>query len=129
MSDFNDFLKTIKQTSLEAVENAKPTNIVLGKVISISPLKINVEQKLTLSTLQLILTNNVTDYDVDLTISWATENKGGGSGDSAFSSHNHDVVGKKKMTIHNGLKIDDEVILVRVQGGQKYVVLDKCGVL
>lgn len=40
-------------------------------------------------------------------------------------THAHSITGKKKMIIHNGLKIDDEVLLLRMQGGQKYIVIDK----
>lgn len=40
-------------------------------------------------------------------------------------SHNHSIDGKKEITIHNSLKIDDEVLLLRMQGGQKYIVIDK----
>ncbi len=129
MSDFNGILNAIKQSSLEAVENSKPANIVIGKVVSVAPLLINVEQKLTLSSLQLILTRSVTDFDVDVSMSWDSENTGGGSGDYAFSSHSHGVVGRKALRVHFGLVVGDEVVLMRVQGGQKYVVLDKIGVV
>ena len=31
------------------------------------------------------------------------------------------------ITIHNGLVVGDKVILIRQQGGQKFVVLDRIG--
>lgn len=40
-------------------------------------------------------------------------------------THNHAITGRKKITIHNGLKVNDEVLLIRMQGGQKYIILDK----
>lgn len=40
-------------------------------------------------------------------------------------SHSHSVSGRKTMKIHNGLKVNDEVLLMRMQGGQKYIVIDK----
>lgn len=40
-------------------------------------------------------------------------------------SHKHDISGIKTLTICNGLKNGDKVILIRVQGGQRYIVLDK----
>ncbi len=40
-------------------------------------------------------------------------------------SHNHSISGRKKMTIHNGLRVNDEVILIQQQGGSNFVVLDK----
>lgn len=41
-------------------------------------------------------------------------------------SHVH-AMGKIQVTVHNGLVVGDEVILLRQQGGQKYIVVDKIG--
>lgn len=40
-------------------------------------------------------------------------------------SHSHGYSGKKEFLIHNGLIQKEKVILLRVQGGQKYLVLDR----
>lgn len=41
-------------------------------------------------------------------------------------SHSHSIkLEKKTIIIHNGLQVDDKVILLRMQGGQQYIVLDK----
>ena len=125
MHDFNSLLVLIKKSAVEAVNASKPTAIVYGKVSSISPLKINVEQKMTLTAAQLVLTRNVTDHKVFMTVDHATEYKSGGSGDASFESHNHAYKGKKEFTIHNGLVVGDEVIMIQMQGGQKYIVLDR----
>lgn len=125
MASHNDFLNLIKKASTDAVEAGKPINVVFGTVISIAPLKINIEQKLTLGTAQLILARNVTDFTVDMTVDHITENRSGGAGDAEYASHNHDYVGRKSFLVHNGLIVGDEVILVRMQGGQKYVVIDR----
>lgn len=79
------FIETIKKAALEAVEASKPCAVVFGTVASITPLKINVEQKLFLSDLQLI----------------------------------------KTAAVSGALQIGDKVLLLRVQGGQKYVIWDK----
>lgn len=125
MHDFNDFLVLIKKSAVDAVNASKPTAIVYGKVISNSPLKINVEQKMTLTDAQLVLTRNVTDHKVFMTVDHVTENRSGGSGDASFASHNHAYTGKKEFTIHNGLIVGDEVIMIQMQGGQKYIVIDR----
>lgn len=125
MRDFNDLLPTIKKAAVEAVNASKPTAIAYGKVISSSPLKISVEQKMTLTDAQLVLTRNVTDYKVYMTVDHETEYRSGGSGDSAYASHNHAYKGKKQFTVHNGLVVGDEVLLIQMQGGQKYIVLDR----
>lgn len=125
MLNYTDLLITLKRAALDAVEASQPVNIVFGKVISSSPLKINVEQKLTLSSAQLILTRNVTDFETDMTVNHLTENRSGGGGDASFASHNHEYKGRKTFLIHNSLIVGDEVLMLRMQGGQKYIVIDR----
>ena len=105
---------------MEAVNASKPANMVFGKVISTSPLKVMVDQKLILTSTQLSLSRNVTDYEVDMTMDHSTEmtNVGG-------ELHQHTYQGQKKFKIHNGLKNGEEVILMQVSGGQKYIVVDR----
>lgn len=117
--------EVLKQLALETFEASNPSGIYFGTVISPSPLKISVEQKMTLTEKQLVLTTLVQDFSVNMTVDHKTENKSGGSGDSAFSSHNHDYKGTKSFKVHLGLKAGEKVILIRVQGGQKYIVLDR----
>ena len=126
-----NLVELIKRASIDAVSESKPTSIVFGKVISISPLKINVEQKLNLTKAQLILSRNVTDYKTklsfdnpDLKQEFTTWNMPESTESSpskiAFKKQlKHDI------TIYNALKIGEEVILLQVQGGQKYIVLDR----
>lgn len=125
MRDFNDIVKIIKRIAVESVNATKPTSIVYGRVISTSPLRINIEQKMTLSKAQLVLTRNVTDFDIEMTVDHETGYRSGGSGESSFASHNHGYSGKKTFTVHNGLVTGDEVLMIQMQGGQKYIVLDR----
>lgn len=118
-------VELVKQAAVEAVEATKPVQFLFGKVISVSPLKIQVSAKSIYTEKMLILTRNVTDFEVDMTVSHITENRAGGSGDPAFASHNHDYKGKKKFKVHNALIMGDEVVLGRVQGGKRFVVLDR----
>lgn len=90
-----------------------------------NPLKINVEQKLTLAASQLVLTRNVTDFQVNMTVDHETGYRSGGNNDSSFASHNHDYTGKKMFSVHNGLVVGDEVVMIRMQGGQKFIVIDR----
>lgn len=41
-------------------------------------------------------------------------------------SHSHSYKGKKKFTVHNGLKKGEKVVMIKLQGGQKFIVLDRC---
>lgn len=125
MRDTTDLLNLIKKVAVKAVEAGQPTGICFGKVTSASPLKILVEQKMTLSSAQLVLTRNVSDFETSITVNWSTGNTSGGSEDSLFVSHNHSINGKKTIKIHNALKSGDEVVMIKQQGGQKYLVLDR----
>lgn len=125
MFDAIDLLNAFKKAAKDAVEASQPTDYCFGKVTSTSPLNIMVEQKLILSPAQLVLTRNVTDYKTKVTIDWNTENQSGGSGESAFASHNHNVQGTKEITVHNSLAVGDEVVLLQKKGGQKYLVIDR----
>ena len=103
MFDMTDFMKLIKKTAVEAVDASKPANMVFGKVISTSPLKIKLDQKLILTSAQLVLSRTVTDYRLSVTKNEEPE----------------------WITVHNGLKVGEEVILFQVSGGQKYIVIDR----
>lgn len=134
MFDSNDFVKLMKKAAVEAVNASKPANMVFGKVISASPLKVKVDQKLILTTAQLVLSRNVTDYEVEMEPSidkapsshW-TEETSGGSDDEAFEKHKHEIKGKKKFMVYNTLKVGEEVILMQLSGGQKYIIIDRIG--
>lgn len=137
MPDAVELVKTIKRTAVDAVNASKPVEVCFGKVTSASPLKILVEQKMTLGAAQLVLCRNVTEHIIEMTVDHYTENEtehthavqdtytGGGS--SSPTKHLHAYRGRKKFTVHNGLVAGDEVVLLRQQGGQKYIVVDRIG--
>lgn len=136
MFNSNDLVKLMKKAAIEAVDASKPANMVFGKVISISPLKIKVDQKLILTSAQLVLSRSVTDYTIEMTVDHVTEDHththtisdtytGGGSASS--ETHKHEYKGRKEFLIHGALKVGEEVILMQVSGGQKYIVIDRIG--
>ena len=116
MHNATELISAIKRAALDAVEASKPSDFCFGKVESISPLKIKIEQKLILSASQLVLCRNVTDYKAEITVDWNTEKS---------DSHTHLIEGRKEITVHNALAVNDKVVLIRQKGGQKYLVLDK----
>ena len=67
MSDYGDLLGVIKRSALEAMEASQPVRIYYGSVIGTEPLRILVDQRLTLGAAQVVLTRNVTDYEVRVT--------------------------------------------------------------
>ena len=127
-------VEAVKRAAIEAVEASKPVQLVFGQVISASPLKIQVDQKAIYTEKMLVLTRNVTDYEVDMTVSHKTEiithghpvvdtYKGGGT--ALEIDHDHPYQGRKKFLVHNALVVGDQVVLARVQGGRRFVVLDR----
>lgn len=129
-----ELVRLVKQAAVDAVRADAPMGICYGFVISTSPLKIQVDQKKILGETQLILTDNVRDFNVEMStiegLSTSegphyTEDESGGSGYAEFAPHRHQYLGRKKWRIHNALKMDEKVILLRCDGGQQYVVLDR----
>lgn len=125
MRDMTDIIRSIRRAVLDSVNAQKLTTVIYGIVESVSPLKVRVDQKLLLEQEQLKLTRAVMDYEVDMTVDHVTGNRSGGSGDAAFESHNHEYKGRKKYLIHNGLVHGDKVTMIRVHGGQQFLIVDK----
>ena len=72
---------------------------------------------------------NVTDYMTTVTVQWNTE-IGVLSSDGKTTApppHLHGIVGTKNFLMHNALEVGDEVILIRQQEGQKFIVIDRIG--
>ena len=84
LPNYNALLDVVKQTSVNANKSQKPVSVYFGKVTNTSPLKILVEQKITLSEAQLVRTKAV-----------------------------------------ESLTQNDGVVLLSMQGGQRFVVIDK----
>ena len=110
--------RALKQMINNAVEYNKPSEIYAGKVESTSPLTIRLDVNVpALEEDELILTHLVKDYEVDITVGHSTEETEVVEGAvTDIKKHKHEYKGRKKITIHNGLKIG---------GGQKFIVLDR----
>ena len=103
LADCTELVKMLKQTALDAVDAKKPAAVYYGTVLSAAPLKIDVEQKMTLSQAQLVLTRAVVDHYVDIEVKHETEDEEGGTGAEA----------------------GERVIIIRFQEGQKFLVVDR----
>ncbi len=120
-------VNVIKKAALQGVESSNPVSVVYGVVMSETPLKIKVDQKLILSKAQLVLGRNVTNHEKVMVVEHTTESASGGSGYGQYDGHSHAYSGNKSFRVENGLKVGEEVILLRTQGGQKFVVFDRVG--
>ncbi len=116
--DMNVLIKAVKRAAIDAVKAQKPMTAVLGEVVSVNPLQIQIDQKMTLSAAQLILTSAVRDFDVDIT-------SHDGNVTETANGHIHAYKGKKRYTIHLALEKGEKVLLLRCDGGQRYIILDR----
>jgi preprotein translocase subunit YajC len=112
MANLNEAIKEVVKGT---VSQSEPSTFLFGTVKSASPLSISVndDKKLDLTKEFLVLTNNVMDYEVEIEVDWKTDDD------------LHTIKGKKKIKMLNALKTGEKVILIKQQGGQKYLVLDK----
>lgn len=100
----NDYLlNLIKQASLDAVNAQVPMQITYGTVVSESPLSVNIDSKLTLQEIHLEVVKSLSDYEVDIEFSGATQT----------------------VIIKNSLKNGDKVAMIRFPGGKRYLVVDR----
>lgn len=110
----------IKKTAIKAVESTNPVNVLFGTVSNIKPLEIEIHDKLTLTKDFLVLTERVTRYEVDL------EHDHGYTDDGSQATTQKSLKDLlTKTPIRTGLIKGDKVALLRVQGGQKFIVIDK----
>ncbi|OPA76616.1 hypothetical protein BVG16_15655 [Paenibacillus selenitireducens] len=94
-----NLLELIKKAASDAVYAASPVNVVFGTVINTSPIEINVDQRLSLTEEFLVVAESTQELKVEIE--------------------------GKEYEIRRGLQRGDIVLLLRVQGGQQYVVLDR----
>ena len=136
--DTQRLVMMIKRAAVDAVNAKDPMSLKIGEVVSTSPLKISINQKITIPASQLFLSNAVRDYTVYETVDHTTEialsNVNSNAADLSETSenvetvnlkHSHAYVGRKKFTVHLGLKTGEKVLLLRCDGGQKFIVLDR----
>ncbi len=135
MADATELVMAVKKASVDAVNASKPVEICFGTVIGIRPLRISAEQRLILGEEQLVVPRHITEHEIQMTVDHCTENELDGhshritgseaAAEETVLTHCHKYKGRKSFIVHNGLAQGDEVILLRQQGGQKYIVWDK----
>lgn len=105
-------LEQIKKASMGAFNASNPLDIEFGNVIDNVNLTIKVNQKRILSKEFFIVPQRLTRYVKDL-------------------RHTHTCpdgttsIALFKLVIREGLLKDDNVILLKIEGGSRYIILDK----
>ncbi len=126
--DATDMVKVLQRAAVEAVRASKPTEVTHGKVVSTEPMQIVVDQKITLGELQLDRGETMEEYmaeteleieEIDLALTMEID----GKTVTAKVKGSGKMIGKMKA--RRSLDVGDEVILVRKQGGQNYIMYDK----
>ena len=102
-------------------------NLLFGVVVSENPLKIKLDSGKILPESFLVLCRNVTDYTVQMVVNHQVEKMSGGAKDPSFRAHIHQYKGTKPFKVLNALKAGENVVLISMQGGQRYLVLDRVG--
>lgn len=127
----SELAKLIKILSLDAMEQGRPMNVLFGTVEKAKPLEIRIDQKQLIKSGYLILTNAVRDYKTKFTFDNPNIKQVYTTWDMSESSESTEnkIAFKQKIqhevTVYNGLSKGDKVLLFRVQGGQKFIVLDR----
>ena len=102
----HNMINIIKQAAVEAVEASAPVQVLFGTVENASPLTVRVDQRFTLSKEFLVVPEHLTDYTVKIELTGSEV---------------------REATVYSALKTGETVLILRMQGGQKYVILDRIG--
>lgn len=128
------FLKIIQSVAAKVYANSEPSDIEFGTVESIEPLTVRVNEMILLKENQLVLTNLVKDFEVDIEVSHRTVNDNildtlhdhpGVPKNEFDSTHYHSYQGRKKIKLYMGLRLGEGVIMLKKQGGQRRIILDR----
>jgi hypothetical protein len=92
-------LNAIKLAALSAMEAGNPVAVMFGEVTKTNPLEVNVDQRFTIDADFLVQTAATAELKV--------------------------TIGGTEYIIRPELQVGDRVVLLRIQGGQKYLILDK----
>ncbi|MEJ8548152.1 DUF2577 domain-containing protein [Brevibacillus borstelensis] len=93
-------LGLIKKAAMDATSASNPVGVFYGTILSAAPLNVEVDQRFVLTEEFLELTESTKELKVPV--------EGGGY-----------------YTLRRKLEQGDRVILLRVQGGTKYIILDR----
>jgi len=114
-------LDLIKLAGVSAVDAGSPVQLLYGNVTAVDPIEVNVDQRFTLTAEFLVLTEQVTRMELDLKHTHVYED----ASDTGTAWKTTAEALEHKLVIRPGLQEGDAVLLLRMQGGQKYVILDK----
>ncbi|MGG1555006.1 DUF2577 domain-containing protein [Paenibacillus ferrarius] len=113
MKNIAQLANVIKQAGVGAVQASSPVNILFGVVSATNPLEVTVDQRFTLDEDFLIIPESLTEYKVSLA---HTHSYSGGTTGAALPD---------EIVIRRGLEVGDALILIRMQGGNQFLIFDR----
>ncbi|GKU79851.1 DUF2577 domain-containing protein [Paenibacillus sp. L3-i20] len=118
----SNLLSTIKNAARDAIEASNPVNLLMGVIKSEDPLEVTVDQRFTLGADFLIVPESLTRLVLDLRHTHQYTD----SSDSGTANKNTTAaLPVEPFVIRRGLEKGDKVLLLRIQGGQKFLVMDR----
>lgn len=105
-------LDLIKQASINAINASNPLAIEFGTVTDAENITIRINQKKILPKEFFVVPESLTRYEVSLKSSNAIDQS---SIDTELDT----------LVIREGLKIGDTVVLLKIESGARYLILDK----
>ncbi len=138
----------LKEVAVKANSSTSPCNWLFGTVTSVGPLKIKINNLITIDEPFLVLSHLVKDHYVDMTVSMQTENdkflikdhthpyedtqpngqpviKNTQTTPDLDVTHKHEIKHTIKVLQHYGLKVGEKVMLIQKAGAKTYYVLDR----
>ena len=119
----------VKELAKQVNDAGNPADLRYGIVTKVDPLEIRIRSTFILPAELILVPQHLTDYEVEITTTgygWVTDPRAGGSGEPSYESHDHDINQTRRLVmVHNALKVDDRVALMRESGGRKYFILDR----
>lgn len=99
-----EWIENIRKIALQVVEAGNPCDFLPGTVTKAAPLEIQIDLKNVLHAEQIIVPVSMTDHDQDMSIPG---------------------IGDVRVTVKNGLKAGESVILFQERGAQHFLVVDR----
>lgn len=119
MYDANDLVRAMQQMSVGASQASYPADVMSGTILSVKPLKVQVEQRFEVSGDMVIVPERLTDHEIKVTVEKSNTKEAG------EPQHQHEYGGELVIKVHGALKKGDRVQMIRQQGGQKFLIIDK----
>ncbi|MNW45952.1 hypothetical protein D3C74_232280 [compost metagenome] len=117
-----DLLGTLKKAATDAVNAGNPAAVMFGEVSNTDPLEVIVDQRFTLPADFLLIPESLIHFEISLHHSHEYVDD---SGSGTSTKQTESALPAEPVVIRRGLESGDKLLLLRVQGGQQYVILDR----